>query len=56
MVPKHPSERGYPYHTLFDFIEDIQDLLPNVPRKIAFEKVTRIVSECPRLQEISVNF
>ena len=38
------------------FIKDIQDLLPKRPGKIATENVTKIISVCPRMQEMRVTF
>ena len=38
------------------YFKDIDDSLAKFPRKIALENDMKMITECPRLQEIGVNF
>ena len=57
VTPKPPSGWGYPNHTLLKlYFKDIDDSLAKFPRIIALENDMKMITECPRLQEIGVNF
>ena len=55
--PETPQWVGIPLpHLLKLYFKDIEDSFAKFSRKITFENDTKMITKCPRLQEIGLNF